>query len=60
MDLRKIPSGGKRPTSNAPESTGSKTTITGLTPGQLYYFRFRALTTKGMTDYSAAFPHLVR
>jgi hypothetical protein len=38
--------------STAPETTASSTTVSGLTPGQLYYFRFRALTNKGKTDYS--------
>ncbi len=26
--------------------------LSGLTPGQLYYFRFRAQTRKGPVDYS--------
>lgn len=36
----------------APETKASKTLILGLTPGVLYYFRFRALTPKGKGDYS--------
>ena len=36
----------------ASETTIGKTTIVGLTPGQVYYFRFRALTNKGKSDYS--------
>lgn len=36
----------------APETTIGKTTVAGLTPGQVYYFRFRALTKKGKSDYS--------
>jgi hypothetical protein len=35
-----------------PETRTGKTTITGLTPGQVYYFRFRTLTGKGKGDYS--------
>jgi hypothetical protein len=38
--------------STVPETKLGKTTVTGLTPGQVYYFRFRALTRKGKTDYS--------
>ncbi|MEO7331646.1 MAG: fibronectin type III domain-containing protein [Minicystis sp.] len=30
----------------------ARTTITGLLPGQLLYFRFRAHTRKGLGDYS--------
>ena len=36
------------PSSNAKAIT----TIVGLTPGTLYYFRFRAQTRKGMGDWS--------
>jgi hypothetical protein len=35
-----------------PETKQASTTITGLTPATTYYFRFRALTRKGMTDWS--------
>jgi hypothetical protein len=28
------------------------TTVAGLTPGQVYSFRFRAQTRKGLGDYS--------
>jgi hypothetical protein len=35
-----------------PETKKASTTITGLTPATMYYFRFRALTRKGMTDWS--------
>ena len=35
-----------------PETKKASTTITGLTPATTYYFRFRALTRKGMTDWS--------
>lgn len=38
--------------SSAPETTTASTSISGLTPGQLYYFRFRALTPKGKGNYS--------
>jgi hypothetical protein len=34
-----------------PETRDSRTTIKGLTVGQTYYFRVRALTRKGKTDY---------
>lgn len=36
----------------ASETTNSRTTITGLTPGRRYHFRFRMLTNKGKTEYS--------
>jgi hypothetical protein len=35
-----------------PETLQASTVITGLTPGQTYYFRFRALTRKERKDYS--------
>ena len=38
--------------SMAPETKKSRTTITGLTPGVVYSFRFRALTDKGKGEYS--------
>lgn len=37
---------------SVPETKKASTTITGLTPATTYYFRFRALTRKGMTDWS--------
>jgi hypothetical protein len=37
---------------SVPETMKHVTIITGLTPGQTYYFRFRALTRKGMRDWS--------
>jgi hypothetical protein len=37
---------------NVPETMKSGTTISGLTPGQVYYFRFQARTRKGLGDYS--------
>ena len=37
---------------SVPETKRASTTITGLTPATTYYFRFRALTRKGMTDWS--------
>jgi hypothetical protein len=36
------------------------TVISGLTPGQTYYFRFRALTRKGMRDWSQVVSLIVR
>jgi hypothetical protein len=38
--------------SSVPETLRASTVITGLTPGQTYYFRFRALTRKERKDYS--------
>ena len=35
-----------------PETKKASTTVTGLTPATTYYFRFRALTRKGMSDWS--------
>jgi len=35
-----------------PETMKASTTVSGLTPGQVYYFRFRARTRKGLGDYS--------
>ena len=35
-----------------PETKKASTTVTGLTPATIVYFRFRALTRKGMTDWS--------
>ncbi len=37
---------------SVPETLKARATITGLTPGQRYYFRFRAHTRKGLGDYS--------
>lgn len=36
----------------AAETMQASTEIAGLTPGQVYYFRFRTLTRKGKGDYS--------
>jgi hypothetical protein len=38
--------------SSVPETLRASTVITGLTPGQTYYFRFRAVTRKERKDYS--------
>ena len=38
--------------SSAPETTQTSTTIGGLTPGHVYYFRFRTLGNAGLSDYS--------
>jgi hypothetical protein len=35
-----------------PETKKASTTVTGLTPATTHYFRFRALTRKGMSDWS--------
>ena len=35
-----------------PDTKQASTTVAGLTPALTYYFRFRALTRKGMTDWS--------
>lgn len=45
---------------SAPEAFKATTTISGLTVGQLYYFRFRGLTRKGKTDYSQVVSFLVK
>ena len=46
---------------STPDSMKSKITILGLTPGQTYYFRFRALTRKGgMSDYSQIVSFIVK
>jgi hypothetical protein len=37
---------------DVPPLMQASTTVTGLTSAQTYYFRFRALTRKGMTEYS--------
>jgi hypothetical protein len=37
---------------SAPATTRVKTTIAGLTAGQMYYFRFRIHTAKGLGEYS--------
>jgi hypothetical protein len=37
-----------------PETSRASTALGGLTPGQVYYFRFRAHTRKGMTDWLIA------
>ena len=42
-----------------PETKKASTTITGLTPATTYYFRFRALTRKGMSDWSQTVTLLV-
>ena len=42
-----------------PETKKASTTVTGLTPATTYYFRFRALTRKGMTDWSQTVSLLV-
>jgi hypothetical protein len=45
---------------STPGTFKTTTEITGLTPGQTYYFRFRALTRKGTTDYSQVVSHPVK
>jgi len=44
----------------ATDTTKANAILTGLTPGQTYYFRFRARTTQGMSDYSIILSHIVR
>jgi hypothetical protein len=46
--------------SPAPETMKAKLLLTGLTPGQVYYFKFRALTSKGPVDYSQVVSLLVQ
>jgi hypothetical protein len=38
--------------SNVPQTMKARLTVTGLTPGQVYYFRFSAQTRKGLVDFS--------
>jgi len=38
--------------SSVPPIMKSRVTVTGLTPGSVYYFRFRAQARKAMSDYS--------
>ena len=44
---------------SVPETKKASTMITGLTPATVVYFRFRALTRQGMTDWSQAVSLLV-
>ena len=44
---------------SAPETMRARLLLTGLTPGQVYYFRFRAHTRKGPVDYSQVVSLLV-
>jgi len=45
---------------SAPDSTTCKIAVSGLTPGQTYYFRYRMLTRKGMSDLSQTVSFLVK
>lgn len=45
---------------SVPDAMTSKITIAGLTPGQTYYFRFRTLTRKGLSDFSQVVSLLVK
>jgi hypothetical protein len=45
---------------SVPETMKHVTVISGLTPGQTYYFRFRALTRRGMRDWSQIVSIIVR
>jgi hypothetical protein len=42
------------------DTTRADAILTGLTPGQTYWFRFRARTRTGMSDYSIVLSHIVR
>lgn len=42
-----------------PDTMKSRTAVAGLTPGSVYYFRFRALTRAGQRDYSQVVSLLV-
>jgi hypothetical protein len=44
----------------AAETTKANAILTGLTPGQTYWFRFRVRTRKGMSDYSILLSYIVR
>ena len=39
--------------SDLPDTLRAKTSVSGLTPATMYYFRFRSLTTPGLSDWSA-------
>jgi hypothetical protein len=43
-----------------PETMKAKLVVTGLTPGKVYYFRFRAMTRKGPVDFSQVVSRMVR
>jgi hypothetical protein len=45
---------------SAADSMTARVTIAGLTPGQTYYFRYRTLTRKGMSDFSQIVSFLVK
>jgi hypothetical protein len=45
---------------SVPDTAQGNTSISGLTAGQTYYFRYRALTRKGVTDWSQGLSHLVK
>jgi hypothetical protein len=44
---------------SGPETSKATLTIPGLTPGQTYWFRFRVLTRKGLTEWSQPISHLI-
>jgi hypothetical protein len=45
---------------SAPETMKATLLVTGLTPGQTYYFKFRAITPKGPVDFSQVVSLLVQ
>lgn len=45
---------------SAPETMTAKTTISGLVAGTVYFFRFRALTRSGATEWSQVVSFLVK
>jgi hypothetical protein len=45
---------------DAPETMKAKLVVFGLTPGQVYYFRFRAHTRKGPVDFSQVVSRMVQ
>ena len=42
------------------DTSAARAVLSGLTVGQTCYFRFRARTRKGLTDYSQVLSHVVR
>ena len=42
------------------DTAAAQAVLSGLTVGQTYYFRFRARTRKGTTDYAQILSHVVR
>jgi hypothetical protein len=46
--------------SDLPWSKKASTSVTGLTPATIYYFRFRVLSADGTSDWSAVISHIAQ